>query len=486
MKTKFLIFIILALGLCLRLFSLNQSLWLDEGIMAYAVSHFTLPALLTDYLVGDFNPPLYFICLWLWVKIFGINEIALRIPSVIFGCLTIHFVYLWGKQISSLPKRNAGLIAALFAASAPLLIFYSQEARMYALACLMGTVSMYYFYRYFYLKKSAFIWYLGATIMMFWSHYIVWFLWIVQLGWLFIIDGKKIAQKLYKILLPLVGIIPILPILYKQLQAALASASDLVVWKSLSSLSLKQLILIPLKLTAGRIPLDSNIILSLMIIIALIVWLGVLIKSYGYLKNNSLILSLKLDNYQKLLWLWLLLPVLIGAILSFKLSLFSYFRFLYIAPAFYLLAGDALSKQLKKRTVTLVSVLVFFNLSFSAAYLFNHHNHREDWRGAVAYLQNRKLTDKVVILDSVSRPFWYYDRDQMHLIDYSNVGDIRQEDSIWLVKYAQEIFDPLNITEDKIIREFGFEILEEKYFRGDIRIKYLIKSYKPMAYDYRY
>ena len=50
--------LILLLALILRLISLDQSLWLDEGIQWWAVTTFPLKHLITEYIKGDFNPPL--------------------------------------------------------------------------------------------------------------------------------------------------------------------------------------------------------------------------------------------------------------------------------------------------------------------------------------------------------------------------------------------------------------------------------------------
>ena len=49
-----------------------------------------------------------------------------------------------GKELVS---RRAGLIAAALTATSPLMIWYSQEARAYALLVLFGAASVYYFAR---------------------------------------------------------------------------------------------------------------------------------------------------------------------------------------------------------------------------------------------------------------------------------------------------------------------------------------------------
>src|SRR3990167_6457501 len=86
-------FWILLLALVLRLINLNQSLWLDEAFQFKSTYFFSLKDLLTVYLPGDFNPPLSYLINFGVGKVFGYSEIALRLPSVIFGVITVWLVY---------------------------------------------------------------------------------------------------------------------------------------------------------------------------------------------------------------------------------------------------------------------------------------------------------------------------------------------------------------------------------------------------------
>ena len=75
---------------------------------------------------GGVNPPLYFILAWVWQKVFGNSEIALRSLSALLGTATMPVVYAAARELAS---RRAGLLAAALAATSPLLIWYSQEVR---------------------------------------------------------------------------------------------------------------------------------------------------------------------------------------------------------------------------------------------------------------------------------------------------------------------------------------------------------------------
>src|SRR5579884_1198622 len=120
------IFLILLVSLILRLITLNQSLWLDESINVLAGKSLGFWQFVSAYPTGDFHPPLYFGILWIWERLFGYSEIAVRFPSVFLGVASIYLTFLLGKELFN---KKVGLISALLTALGPILVFYSQEAR---------------------------------------------------------------------------------------------------------------------------------------------------------------------------------------------------------------------------------------------------------------------------------------------------------------------------------------------------------------------
>jgi hypothetical protein len=85
------------------------------------------------------TPPFYYAVAWVWARIFGFGEAGLRSLSALCGVLVVPLSYAIGAKLFS---RRAGLIAAAFTATSPLLVWYSQEARAYELAVLLAGVSM--------------------------------------------------------------------------------------------------------------------------------------------------------------------------------------------------------------------------------------------------------------------------------------------------------------------------------------------------------
>lgn len=89
-------------------------------------------------------PPLYYAVAWAWTQITGTGEFGLRSVSAIAGVATVPVAYLLGVELSS---RRAGIVAAALVAVNPMLLWYSQEARAYALFVLLTALSLLYFVR---------------------------------------------------------------------------------------------------------------------------------------------------------------------------------------------------------------------------------------------------------------------------------------------------------------------------------------------------
>jgi uncharacterized membrane protein len=154
-------------ALALRL-AVPRGIWLDEAISIHQ-AHLSFHDLFENLQYGDRHPPLHHVVLWLTVKAFGDGELAVRLPSIIAGTLAIPALYLLGRELYD---RRTGLVAAAFGAASPLLIWYSQEARMYAFVELFGLLALWTQLRAI-RNPSMGNWaaYILATAALLWSHY---------------------------------------------------------------------------------------------------------------------------------------------------------------------------------------------------------------------------------------------------------------------------------------------------------------------------
>ena len=132
--SRLIVVFIVVLASLLRLPNLNESLWYDE---VWYSTRFVLNSLpqLRHYVVSEPPAPFYVVIMHGWNRLFGENEIVLRIPSLLCGVAAILLTY-------SIAKKYAGVqgafLAALFLCFSPAHIWYSQEATSYAMTmCLL-------------------------------------------------------------------------------------------------------------------------------------------------------------------------------------------------------------------------------------------------------------------------------------------------------------------------------------------------------------
>jgi mannosyltransferase len=93
---------------------------------------------------SESTPPLYYALAWIWTQLTGTGEYGLRSLSALAGVATVPVAFLIGAELRG---RRTGLIAAALVAVSPMLVWYSQEARCYALLVLLAAISLLYFSR---------------------------------------------------------------------------------------------------------------------------------------------------------------------------------------------------------------------------------------------------------------------------------------------------------------------------------------------------
>jgi hypothetical protein len=157
----------LAAGLGLRL-AVPRGLWLDEATSVFQ-ARMGFGAMIANLRTTDVHPPLYFSVLWATVRGLGSGEMAVRTPSIVAGTLVIPMLYVLGKEAYD---RRTGVVAALCGVVAPILVWYSQEARMYALLTLFSVTALWAQVRI--LKRSSpWPWavYSLASVALGWTQY---------------------------------------------------------------------------------------------------------------------------------------------------------------------------------------------------------------------------------------------------------------------------------------------------------------------------
>ena len=406
-------FLVLILAFFLRIVLINDSLWLDESIEALALMGKFGPIL--TYALGDFQPPLYHLLTLGLTSIFGFSEIILRIPSLVAGVLTVYFVMRLANLLFG--KKTANL-AGLLAATNPLLIYYSAEGRTYAMTCLFVTASWYYLSLW--LKKpdgrTRLAYFLFATLSL-WTSYLAWF--VVGLQALYLMAKK---EKLFLAsLLSFSTLVIWLPSLVQSARIASQTLAISPAWGGVvGGISLKAIVLTWVKMVIGRISFTNT-------------WLyGTVLAIMGIL--HALVLRFRPKNYS--LYLWIFGSVFVSALISLVVPVYSYFRLLFILPAYLLLLAYGIDKSGIK---SLWAVFVFSNFIFLSIYWLTPRFHKEDWRSLVQFLQNENGAALALPSLAQSAPLTYYGL-SLPLLEPQNgvTGDYQ---TVYYLPYVEEIFD---------------------------------------------
>lgn len=430
--------LIIFAGLLIRIVNINQSLWLDEATTAI-VAKMPLYDFFTKFMPADFHPPLYYVIIHFWSLIVGYSEVALRIPSVIFGGLTIYLVYLISKEL----KFKNVFLASLYLATSGLHIYYSQEARMYSLATFLVSFIVYLF-----IKKKWVLFSIGL-VALFLSDYLA-ILILPSLIFYAILERKNLKNILLSCLPLFLTFLLWFSTFSKQLLSGIAlKTGHAGWWNLLGPVTLKNIGLIPTKFIIGRVSIDNKLLYAVLII--------VLLGFFGYLISKA---------KNKLIWSWFGVSLVLGIILSFFIPTLTYFRYLFILPAFYLLLAEAQDKALTgKLQVLSIVIILIVNVVTSGIYLLNPKFHRENWREAARQIETKKI---IFPSNSQKEALIYYGKgNQIITIDQLSKSD----KEVYLSRYVWEIFDPSDITRLRLL-DMGYNKTLEGNYNGVVIQEY--------------
>lgn len=160
-NTIFLIFIFIASFLIRFLFCSKIPLLWDEaalGYNAYSILETgrdeygqVLPLIFKSF--GDYKPGLYIYLCLPFIKLFGLNEIAVRLPSILLGSLLPLFLFFLIKEINPKAHKTA-IITVIIAAFNPYNIHFSRGAWETNILTVELVLAVYFFFKYIHQQKS--------------------------------------------------------------------------------------------------------------------------------------------------------------------------------------------------------------------------------------------------------------------------------------------------------------------------------------------
>ena len=207
-------------GAAIRVAVAHQSLAADELATYWIISTHgpggvisTIGHVYPGGATAEITPPLYFIAAWLTTQLGHTPELV-RGPSLVAGAASIPVIYLLGLRTVG---RRAALAAAAFTAFSPFMIYYSAEARAYALMMalvMLSTLTMLIAID----TRRARWWfvYAAASCAAVYTHYTCVFLLSTQLVWLLWAHPEARKPALLANLGAFIAFLPWIPSLLNQ------------------------------------------------------------------------------------------------------------------------------------------------------------------------------------------------------------------------------------------------------------------------------
>ncbi|MFA7403983.1 MAG: glycosyltransferase family 39 protein [Pelobacteraceae bacterium] len=371
----FLLFIYLVVVFRLWIMPLGSSLWLDETVTYWNVMYGPLKSLArSTEIAGQFH--LYMLIESMSVKLFGLNEIALRLPSVVASCLSSCLIYRLAKRFSS---GETGMFAAIMFVCMPEICLESSNARPYALTILCSLcaisqlIKLHDSFRWRYVVGYV----MAATLMVYMHHISAPFLFVFVMYSLIFTNGSLDHLRIYIIHISV--FVLLIPLVY------------LVVFtgKNTSILSFAG--------TPGIYTLIRTIVTDLVLVI-LLCYYASKISLKNEVKGLLPFYNKQIDAF---LCLWFICPVLLFYAISLATDYKLFYpRYMILAyPALVLLLAAILQKNrlVLSRYATLIIVCAFSIITIGGKERYPSL-HNEDWRGALSAAKGIAVTSNIPIL----------------------------------------------------------------------------------------
>ncbi len=285
-------------GLLLRVYGLQESLWLDELHTAWVVTG-GVNELPVRAELGNCHAT-YFYLVWASINTFGMHEWSLRLPAIVAGTGLIPLMFLATRQWAK--SRLAALLAAGLVAMDPWCIVFAQEARVYALLQWVGLLQLLMLWRVWQKPRlTNRIAMVGLSALLFYLHFTSLLLFVAE--WLFGLyvclrysrrNRYAISQLLFDTLLIVAAMLPAWPLL-----------SEIAARRS----NWELFVPVPTGLQVFRLfPLDLYVLAPLFLVGCVTVW-GLFLKKTGNRRRIPLLVWLLTAT-------WFLVPIATAVVLT--------------------------------------------------------------------------------------------------------------------------------------------------------------------------
>jgi len=414
---------------------------------------------------ADIHPPLYYVLMHFWGRIFGFSDFSLRFPSVIFGVLSVIVTFMLARELFN---QKIALLSSYLIGMSEFAIFYSKEAKQYTMLLFLATLSTYYFVKFLKNKKANNFLYLLVSVLAIYTHYyFIFVIFLHNLLFLLFYDKNKLWHLAKTQFLILLLFIPQL-ICFVQ-QAIFISSNS---WYG-NSLRIKAL--------PSMLESFNNQTGNLGLFILGFFFLVGLFDLIKYNKNKKIIVK-----KSSLIMLTMFVgPFLLSIITS--LILFNTFGmarfFIYILPPYYIIISKGILKIKNKKLLTFVLIIITL-LFGQSIYTQLTTNCKTEWKEAAHFLEQNANYDDIIVItdwDWMKESICHYYKGNSIIIDiplYQKQPEMTWGEDINLFIDRQDI--NLVIKENKLINKnkttWFVYVNDKEYTPGEDIIKSMLED----------
>lgn len=284
------------------------------------------------------NPPLFYIILHFWIRLFGIGTLSVRFLPMLFSSLTVIFVYKTGERFIN---RLAAITACILYTCSNVVIMEAHDARIYSILVFLTAASMYYYFQL--IQSHGNRRYITAltivNVLLIYSHFLGFYVIATQV--IFLLSFKELRLNIFR--LYLISSVTLLIFYTPYLYFVVLRLSQ----------ALKTGIYTPKTELAHLVNLGwifgNNLLISiqyLLILIAFALLIG--------------IKHIRCTLYEKMILVWPFLCLLIVGLLSVKISILPIPKYLiFIIPGFFLAFSVSVKYFYEYSKIAGVCILVF-------------------------------------------------------------------------------------------------------------------------------
>lgn len=366
------------------------------------------------------NPPLYFVVLHFWIKLFGIGVLSARILPLVFSSLAVVYIFLIGRRFLNL---RIAISTCLLYTFSNVIIMEAHDCRVYSLFVLLTVASMYFYFSLLNSEKKQYnaIFLTICNILLVYSHFLAFF--VILLQFIYTIYFSSIRKKNLKIyllssFLLLASYLPYIFIFISRF------SNSLQVGIHTPKIEFFQILHSYLE-TFGNGYIAGSIFLILLIYFMC-----------TYILTKKITLSI----YEKMILGWFFVTYLILFLVSFKFQVLSIPRYLiFLIPGFCFSLTIAIYHLTKKNEIlnylSLGICIILMNL-FSN---LNYSNKLESQK-MVSYVTSIKNDSTLVYIAPpwIDKPFLYHYNINAFK-DYNNYLKFLNDDNIYILSSAYDI-----------------------------------------------